>query len=1121
MLKAFIASTCDDVDTLRQEIESCNSARSQPHVAGTVAVLNRLLILAHQIARISKSAAIEGAVSVKVLESNQMLVKLAWFLTLRQENTANLFSYIAKRSGSHSVRDALLFHIPVAEIETIVILHQVCPGQSWATYLNNLPSYLLGAEKSEAHPAETLAYTILILGCLYSVDGVRERTAGAREFSDIFASPGLSGLPTAMTDFLRFFTQETARRKSKRIKDPHLKKLAQFGLVAFQWCLVLARSSEEDAADNLLKQMFKQYSNKSNNMLDFFSPTTTEVPRFLDRQVGISELAPQPDDTDFHLFLKLTAFTLAVQPSIGSQDNERLRKFKLRKLSLVFSLLPNNGRDAGDDKPLLVEESKPLTVRDLGAVANRYLLFSTLYHYAPAGVKPEISKVRDLVEFGNAHDAVCTLALRCWASTVRSTIPQSAYAPELHELAVWIQDMIFKISDKLKEIPVADNDGLGGDGEESYVANAHRQNRETANSRLISIAKVYAEALDLCFGECQARYLLTGDRLPDLIRLCDARNGLDDRVISRIFDVLTAYLRKASGAPTDSVKMLRDDLREIVLTHLSRPRPPDDMLMMSMVETWYTLAHILVDGGNNTWDDYWSIWASYSIYRFGGGTDAARHCRVIMSSKIASNRAFVVSQIREFLTSWLTGILGPEDDIRFEHLLTNTLMKTFPDILGLGDLRRKLADGAPNFDLTRNDLIKHRLEIVRHVVRNVIQDAQSANELSCVASLTQLHAERLLETITSALKDTWGRLEGATRQAWTPFIHEVVFELSRYSFPTFRIDPWFLDPEDLELEDKVLHLERLFVCHLGISAQLDDEYAVATFRIACELAVVHDTTEDLIKHLATTFSASDVKYIDDEGRFMLDIPAQFRFIRAVFPVYIERVLDDRCPTVVLGPTVMAIATEICNRLETRVDLEDQPRMEQFAAMTVVLMSAAVKALQSTPCDYETAFGSALGALADLVCLCASVCSRWAHLHLLFPTSAATLALQENVQTYGLYVYEYACSALRLPCIPTDPNFWAAHSSSRVRSAKDFGFYLTDIESFNTEDVVALNKVARNDLEHSARELWTRAGPVWRYRRPGSSEWTLEPEGHKAEEVREDVRMAVQELLRALELLGVK
>ncbi|KAL2398015.1 hypothetical protein ABEF95_000467 [Exophiala dermatitidis] len=1118
------------VNSLRQEIESVNTSMTKSRTTGTLLVLNRVIILGQQILQLNSASGLDNTVTTEIVASNEKLANLALSLVLQPVVTDNLLVYLATQSESQSVSVAVDFQVCGAAIETIVIVHQLHPGHTWVAHLDHAMSTLFAAGPERDYSAEKLAYTILVLGCVYSVTVLKYRITGAMGASlGLLKYPEFSVISPAMTEFLKYYVQETSRRVSQRRKDIGMIKLEQFGLIAFQWCLVLARTSHTDVADNLLKQLFKLYSEKS-NMLDFFSPTSGETPRFLDQRYQISQLWPETGDTDFHIFLKLTAFTLGLQPDdVSAQSNEELRRLKLRKVSLVFSLLPNNGRGAGDDRPILVEESNPLPVKDLGALANRYHLFSTLYHYAPVGVKPEISKIKDLVDFGNAHDAVCTLALECWASTVRSALSlvQSEAQDELHRLAVWIYDMIFKISDKLQTIPRVDGT-LDGDDENDEELSVHRRNRATANWRLIEIAKGWAEAIDLCVCEWQAQYLMLGPRFGELLGLCNARNGgrLDDLVISALFDVLATYLKQLSGADLDTLKKLRDDFREILISHLYRADPPEDELLLSLIHAWYTLAQLLVESGNNTWDDYFSMFASYSLWRFGCQTASARHCRVIMTSYLLKDRAWARSHIRQFLAGWLAGLLRLDAEVKFEHLVTNSLLTTFDDFLDFRSLKSTLAGGDSDSKLTRDELIKHRLDIVRHVVRN-IYNTRDADDLlpapqSSDIGLTTSNAECLLETITAALRDSWTRsVEGMERQDWTQFLDSVMREISRYPFRHFKIPAWFSD----RAAYKRHHLHGLFINRVDASTSFNEARAVEEFRLACEMATVQNTKKELEEELVMTFSASDPQYIDDQGNFLLDIPTQLRFMKAVFPVYMEHILDPRHPAMLLGPVVVTSATAILDRLETRIDLEDQSRMEEFARMMMELMIAAVKALQSTSCDSTFEFGMVKRILARLVNLCANVCTRWAHLHLLFPDSAAILVLQPQVQTYGLYVYESACSAMGLDCEPTDPDFWRKNPSSQMRAAKNFGFALSGLDSPESQDVAGLREAARANMERATLALWkydglTRTGPVWSYNWDGVVK-TLEPASRVDEGDVLEVAAAVAELVRALQVLGVK
>ncbi|KIX04025.1 uncharacterized protein Z518_07578 [Rhinocladiella mackenziei CBS 650.93] len=1119
-LDGFTISILDQIDQLVQVINLSECAKADSHASGILSILSRVMVLGFQIAKITTMTGVGDTSRMTSLVSRKTVTTLAWSLALRKEQIGGLFSYIAGLSGSESVSDASDFRTSLAQIEAIILVYRLGAGQSWVDHLNHFLSVHVNNKSVGSFPAETLAYTILILACIYSVVGADDLVANPEEGSESLNSSGFVVLPAAMTEFLKFFVKEKKSKIPQRKRDRRMDKLRQFGLVASQWCLLLARCAKGDVVDHLLKQMFKHYSDKTNNMLDFFSRTSIEVPAFLDRQAPASELVPEPADTDFHLFLKMTAFTLEIPPDTDFEDTEKLKRLGLRKLSLVFSLLPNSGRDAGTDRPLLVEEHEPLMVQDLAAMANRYILFSTLYNYSPVGFKPDLSTVKNLIEFGKAHDAVCTLALRCWASMVKSVIQQPIYQNELHELAQWIQEMFFQISDKLAQIPP--DDGISHQEDGRWVEfEAHRQNRETANARLSKIAQTYAEAIELCLNEDQARSLLKGNRLHNLIHLCSAGTHLDDQTINRIFEVLTGYLKKASYTVNELTTEMRPNIRGAIVSQLDRSLPPlDDAVLVSIVETWFAMAKTMTEGVES-WDVYLSTWGSHSFSQMAV-TNTSRQCHILMMSKVAADRVHVEKDPYFFLSEWLSSILLPETDLKFEHCLTNQLVETVPGILALGSLRETIASDSSRFLSGREDLIEHRLTIIRHVIRSIyhLQHTDDAT----ASYLTKENGEQLLRVICETIKETWRKLSGDARAAFAVFIRRVKFELSEYTFPHYQIDPWFNDPLWTNFDDQILRVESLFIRQPNDAEPIENEHRVEVFRLACEVACIRGEQEKFIEHVAMTFAADNHNYIDDNGVFLLDIPEQLFFIKAVFPAYIERAFQDTTPTMLLASPVVSTAKGILMRLETRIDLEDQSRMEEFAEVIAALMFAAVEAMQGTRCNFTDSFGWELQTLDNLVCLCAAACSRWALLHQLFPESEPISALQGYIQMYAQYAYEYASSALNRPCFVTDPEFWARFPDSETRSAKDFGFVLSGPELSDVGAVAGLREFAADDLEYTGRMDWVRTGlsqngPVWHSNRHKGK--VVVPRWPSNEDGKLGAGLALGELIQGIKELGLE
>ncbi|OAL35407.1 hypothetical protein AYO20_05257 [Fonsecaea nubica] len=1124
-LEAFIRLTTESIDSLWQGVAICESATSETWASQTLKLLNGLLILGYQINRCATAAGCPERLRATSLKIWQNVAGLAWELTFRKHNIPRLFANTAALFGASLVSEGQA--IPTTEIETIYLIHQLGPDQEWSVYLETIfsshgkPGVLFDSS------AESLACMVIVLGCLLSTGALDEpMTHVDNNVGSALGSSLLRLLPIQVSDFLKSFVEKKASYHARfQVKTIQVRKLEQFGLVMFQWCFALARNLPTDMADNLLKQMFKYYSEKTNNMLELFtSKHANRTPPFLDRLVRAEQLNLEDTDTDFDIFLKLTAITLIAQPRPDTEVEEHIRKLALRKRSLLFILLPNKGQDTFNDNEVIVSEDCPLPDRDLTSVSNRYTLFTTLYHYAPVGFKPEISQIRDYVDFATAHDAVRQVILRCWENVAKSALTQPAGPAELLELGGWMLAMFFAMCDKLTRIPNVDDD-MHEDERRIHLAN-----RNTTVDRVLHIADRYVAAIDICTTRDQVSHLLSHEEVSRLTVSCYHDQGLGDVVVSGIFNLVTSYVMKGIGNVTDEIFAVRREIRGVLVDQLNRTDSPDDILLASLTETWFAIGKLMVEGGHSQWDHFLNAWSSMSFPQIAD-TEIARQCQVLLLSKIATDRSVVLADPYPFIHTWLWSILKPETMIRFEHCLTNQLMESIPDTFGLDDLRQDISNGATRYFLDKSDIIKHRLLIVHHIIRYAYS-VQNLADPTSHGKLTKYQWDHLMTMISRAMKQTWEQLDGRARPEWTTFMQKVIFRLGMYKGPGFEIDPWFTDLSQKGFEDKAFHLERLFICLPGEKRpdRYDTEYMIKAFRTACEMAWINNKEKPLLHHLITIFAATDPSYVEHDGSFLLDITKQLDFMKAVFPAYIERSLNDTLPTMLFAVPILDVAIQILLKLEMRVDLQDQSHMESFAELLVTLMGAAVAAMQHQGCEALYDLGWEIDTVCRLGGICWLGCSRWAHLHRLFPFSDTILALQPYVQTYAYYAYEWICSAAGLEdgARPTDPALWARYRKSADRAKEDFGFELPELAL--PEHINALKEFAANDLEWSGRNEWHRGqfstwgpvwGPVWVLARPGSEPETRGPrEAVQDGSMVNEVRAVLVGMEQGLTLLGL-
>ncbi|KIW63277.1 hypothetical protein PV04_10138 [Phialophora macrospora] len=1134
-LEAFLQLTSAYMEKIWRAMAECEAATSDSHASRVLKVLNGLLLLGYQVAERAMSVT-PDTVRTRISETRKSMARLAWELAFREEHIAHLFAYVSAPAGTNPALDARR-SCYAAEIETILFIHRLGPHQGWSFYMRHI--LFADDATSETHrlqsSAESLACTTLVLGCILSISGSEGLSSTHDMPSSMSLGSSLVGvLVSRVSDFLKSFVEyKTIHNRRLKKRSPSVKRLEQFGPIMFRWCFLLARNYLHDLADDLLKAMFKYYS--ENGMAGLFTPPAPvgmdRMPQFLKDQVPARELLPEDNDTDFDVFLKLTAIALTPRLPATSETVEHTKKLQLRKRSLLFLMLPNRGRDLTLEKLSLFDEDKDLALTDFAGIANRYRLFATLYHYAPTESKPVLAQISNYVDFSTAHDRVREVILESWTSLVTSVLSQPINGAKLQELGQWIRQMFFSMCGKLDNIPKYNNNIASVDESLRAEYHVHRINRETTADCLHQIAVRYGTAVDLCANEEQVSCLLPREEMSSLILRCYTDRDLGDNAVRQVFCLLTSYIKKGLKKEREALLLFRRDLRGLLVDQLTRNKEQDESdferLLVSMAEAWYALGRIMVTEGPAHWDQFLNDWSPMSFPQITDGENG-RHCQVLLMSRIATERDIVLAEPYPFIHVLLRSILRPVlagSKIFFVHRLLNQLMESIPDAFALDGLRRRLSNGVSPFFLDKFDVINNRFAIVDHFIRYAYVVRPAADE-HLLGDLKTGQWNDLMAMISTTLKRTMRQGLGEAQPEWMMFSQKVLFRLTLYGGPGNGSDSWLAELNDGVVESNAFRLERFFVCSPDRNKPTDLETGrtAKVFRSALESACLKKMEDVLVPHLVTIFAASHSDYVDSEGRFLLDISEQLNFLKAVFPAYIESALDHDHPAMLLAVPVLDIAIGILRSLEVRIDLEDQAHMESFAELIAVWMSAAIKAMQHTMPTAMKEHGWQFETVSRLVDLVAAGSGRWAHLHNLFPSSPVILGFQQLVQTYACYAYGYVCSTAGsdVDVLRLDSPF-PEERNDVERWAFDFGFEIEEVSV--PERVIALNNAAANDLRAVGTDWckvgFTTYGPVWELRRSGSPAMARAKEGtvgHGTMFV--SLQEAVARLQRVLVLLGL-
>jgi hypothetical protein len=1135
-LEAFLLLASAYMEKIWRAMAECEAATSDPLASHVLKVLNGLLLLGYQIAQRAMALTSPDAVRTNISETRKNLARLAWELAFREEHIADLFAYVSAPAGMDPALDARRFRY-TAEIETILFMHTLGPHHGWSFYMRNI--LFTDDATSETQrlqsSAESLACTILVLACILSISGSEGLSSTHDGQSSTSLGSSLVGLLVArVSEFLKAFVEYKTKR-NRRFKKHSLsaKMLERFGPIMFRWCFLLVRNYLHDLADDLLKAMFKYYS--ENGMAGLFTPPPApavmdKMPQFLKDQVPARELLPEDNDADFDIFLKLTAIALTPRLPAANETVDHTKKLQLRKRSLLFLMLPNRGRDLTVENLSLFDEDRDLALTDFAGIANRYRLFATLYHYAPIESKPVLAQISNYVDFSTAHDRVREVILECWTSLVRSVLSQPINGARLEELGQWNRQMFFSMCGKLDNIPKNNNIAAA---DESLRAeyHVHRINRETTVDCLRQIAAKYGAAVDLCANEEQVSCLLPREEVTSLILRCYTDRGLGDNAVHQVFCLLTSYIKRGLKREREALLFFRRDLRGLLVDQLTGNKEQDESeferLLVSMAEAWYALGKVMVAEGPAHWDQFLNDWSPMSFPQITDGENG-RHCQILLMSRIAAERDVVLAEPYPFIHVLLRSVLRPVvtgSKISFVHRLLNQLMESIPDAFALDGLRQSLSNGVSPFFLDKIDVINHRFAIVDHFIRHAYV-VRPAADGPLVGDLKTGQWNDLMTMIPTTLKRTMKQVPGEAQTEWMTFSQKVLFRLTLYGGPGNGSDSWLAELNDGVVESNAFRLERFFVCSpsRNRSADFEKGHTAKVFRSAVESACLRKMENVVVPHMVTIFAASNPDYVDGEGRFLLDKSEQLDFLKAVFPAYIESALDQDHPTMLLAIPVLDMAISILRSLEVRIDLEDRAHMESFAELITVWMRAAVKAMQHSMPTPLTEYGWQVKTVSRLVDLVAAGSGRWAHLHNLFPSSLDILGFQQFVQTYACYTYDFVCSSagFDVGAPPSDPPFREERNGVE-RWAVDFGFQIEEVSL--PERIIALKNAAVNDLRAVGTD-WRRVGfttygPVWELRRGGSPAMARAKEGvmrHGSTFVA--LQEAVARLQRVLVLLGL-
>jgi hypothetical protein len=654
---------------------------------------------------------------------------------------------------------------------------------------------------------------------------------------------------------------------------------------------------------------------------------TRDSPKFLDELGNVPNLEVEPSDRSFHLLLKIIAEGIRTLGDIYT--NSKIR-------SIVWRLIPNHGRSYPKEKSIRQE--------DLDALRNQHDLLCTLYWASPAGFRPRLATIQNLVHPASSHREACSISIHSWARLLRYQLSTDEAAAVLVPFAEWHDDFMAQM---LEQHAAARTEAESARAAlnistpffESTVAQNQRQIEALLADGLLSLSKAFncVKTLD------HAPVLLTSKSIPGALSLLDPNNHRLNSVISQALDTLVSYIRiwqvpenpnttASNPDPSEDSQEFGDwsgfdeicpektanlgvqHLQKVVYDSLARllsncfgsDTSPDDPLLLKLTDCWTTVARALVKEGLKEWSDYFGSYEreSWTSLR---ATDQTRKFTPLFFATVLEKDAGCYEDNKSSIQgTWLSSIVERDSMLKFQHRLTSALLNVDGQNPLLSNLPFSVDSRSGKFDVYLEEFSQRRLSLISCLLSNMRSSVQEATWQSRIqAQALRQEYRELLQHLMSAMKSNYQELgpESSAKGAYVDFVHRVVEFLQQHTVEICPIDRFFTDSSAFPLPatDPMYVVGRLGNYGLRLSEPGVPKQLVTFIQNVAERAAADGETVYLVGQL---YSALTKLYDPDAG----DRLSLSAFVmQNIFPAYIEITFDN--------PAALAVAEPILDSIQ--------------------------------------------------------------------------------------------------------------------------------------------------------------------------------------------------------------
>ena len=586
----------------------------------------------------------------------------------------------------------------------------------------------------------------------------------------------------------------------------------------FRRCLHLINGWGWRRCESIVGTLFDYFAH--NQLAHLKSEQSHGSPLFLEQLAENPSLFAVPGDCCFHLLLKIIASGIKYMRS--SYPEKKIR-------DIIWRLMPNHGR--------LLPKEEAVHQADLDALRNHHDLLCILYWSSPPSCRLRLTAIRNLVHVESSHREACHINIRAWLNLVKYQLSTDESLTCLDGFAIWHDDLLNQIlrqhgharteaEDQVRSVQHAGGLNVSNELLESTISKNQRSVEAMLCHALVSLKL----AIDSAQTE-QGAYALVTEKLTKTFDIFDAGKPQSVKPVMHALELLSSLASKSKDCkhpsahdPNDDsqdygdwsafekeentsagqgesefsseLKRFQDPLRQLISNVFGSDSPPDDVLLVKVVDVWVSVAQQLVRSRARTWNDYVDPFGKDSWSSLRDTEQTRKYTVLYLAMLIDTDRAILDDHAHFFLRSWISSLVERESLLKFQHRLTEALLNARCNSPILFNLPFWTKPNYVQFSISAANFSERRMSLISSVLSNLrvsLEEAVSTSSVEAV-QLRQVYKD-MLKHLMGAMKHNYQALGHCSivQGAYVDFVHAVVELLQQHAANICPVDRFFTD----------------------------------------------------------------------------------------------------------------------------------------------------------------------------------------------------------------------------------------------------------------------------------------------------------------------------------------